>query len=112
MDILGKYNTWPLVDILKKLVEASEVLLRKHDYDGHDYKEIEHCCKRGKEILVLLEKQEKFNVSKNKEECTKKRDENTCSCSGCGLIIQYGNWCYSCFCKQQHEERQIDHEEW
>ncbi len=54
-DILGSYNTWPLVDILKKLTDAADILLHKKDYDGGDWEEIETCYKRGKEIIKLLE---------------------------------------------------------
>ena len=45
-------NAWPLNDVLKKLIEAARILLKKHDYDGHNYEEIQHCIKRGEEILI------------------------------------------------------------
>jgi len=55
IDILGLKNAWPLKDVLKKLIEASEILLLKKDYDGHGWEEISHCVTRGKEILAMIE---------------------------------------------------------
>jgi hypothetical protein len=52
--IIGMDEAWPLVDVLKKLIEASEILLHKKDYDGHGWEEMEHCVKRGKEIVSLF----------------------------------------------------------
>jgi hypothetical protein len=52
--ILGLNQPWPLVDVLKKLVEASEILLHKKSYDGHGYEEINQAVDRAKEIIALL----------------------------------------------------------
>lgn len=52
--LMGIGNPWPLVDVLKKLIDASEILLIKKSYDGHDYEEIEICVKRAKEIVDQL----------------------------------------------------------
>lgn len=54
-NIVGLLNAWPLNDVLKKLVEAAEILLHKNSYDGHSYEEINHCVERGKEILAAME---------------------------------------------------------
>jgi hypothetical protein len=54
-DIIGANNPWPLVDVLKKLVEASNILLNKHDHDGQGHEEIRLCVERGNEIIKLLE---------------------------------------------------------
>lgn len=52
--ILATGTAWPLHDVLKKLIEASEILLHKKDYDGHNYEEIEICVKTAKEILIKM----------------------------------------------------------
>jgi hypothetical protein len=54
-EIIGMDKAWPLVDVLYKLVEASEILLHKKNYDGHGWEEIEHCIKRGKEIIQIFD---------------------------------------------------------
>jgi len=90
IDILGLKNAWPLKDVLKKLIEASEILLLKKDYDGHDWEEISRCVTRGKEILVMIE-----GVKMTKE-------ENKCdhipkaykmpigiACAKCGLDMNH-----------------------
>lgn len=48
-------NPWPLVDVIKKLVSASEILLIDKNYDGHGWEEISHCVERGKEIISQIE---------------------------------------------------------
>lgn len=42
----------PLLDILAKLVEAADILLNDHDYDGHGWEEIAGCRDRAKAILA------------------------------------------------------------
>lgn len=42
---------WPLMDVIKKLCEATDILLHKKDYDGHEWEEMEICLKRGLEII-------------------------------------------------------------
>jgi hypothetical protein len=56
IDVLGLSNPWPLLDVLKQLVEATEILLQKHSYDGHGHEELQICVKRGKEIIFALSK--------------------------------------------------------
>lgn len=53
-DILGLDQPWPLVDVLKKLIEASDILLHKHSYDGHGWEEISHAVEIGKQKVDLL----------------------------------------------------------
>ena len=55
-EILGLDNSWPLYDTLVKLVEATDILLHKKDYDGCNWEEMELCFSRGKEIIKNLEK--------------------------------------------------------
>ncbi len=52
--ITGIYEPWPLWDVLDKLVEASDILLHQHNYDGHGWEEIHHAVKRAKEISAHL----------------------------------------------------------
>lgn len=42
---------WPMVGIVAKLVEAADILLDEHSYDGHGWEEIEHCRTRAKQVL-------------------------------------------------------------
>lgn len=53
----GCDNAWPLQDVLTKLVDASDYLLHRKDYDGHGHEELLHCVKRGKEIISQLKPQ-------------------------------------------------------
>jgi hypothetical protein len=52
--VLALDNPWCLRDVLKKLIEASEILLQQKDYDGHGWEEISHCVDRGNEIVSIL----------------------------------------------------------
>jgi hypothetical protein len=52
--VLALDNAWCLKDVLKKLIEASEILLHQKNYDGHGWEEINHCVERGKEIVSIL----------------------------------------------------------
>lgn len=52
--VLALDNAWCLKDVLKKLIEASEILLLQKNYDGHGWEEISHCIDRGKEIVSIL----------------------------------------------------------
>ena len=52
--ILSLDNPWCLRDVLKKLIESSEILLNDKNYDGHGWEEISHCVERAKEIIHLL----------------------------------------------------------
>jgi len=46
---------FPLVDVLKKLTEATDILLHKHDYDGDRWEEMHICLDKGREIIKILE---------------------------------------------------------
>ena len=52
--VLALDNAWCLKDVLKKLIDASEILLLQKNYDGHGWEEISHCVDRGKEIVSIL----------------------------------------------------------
>ena len=52
--VMALDNAWCLKDVLKKLIEASEILLLQKNYDGHGWEEISHCVDRGKEIVSIL----------------------------------------------------------
>lgn len=52
--VLALDNAWCLKDVIKKLIEASEILLHQKNYDGHGWEEISHCVDRGKEIVSIL----------------------------------------------------------
>ena len=51
-DLEGASDSWSLKDILKKLIEASDILLDKKDYDGHDWEEISLARKLAKTKLL------------------------------------------------------------
>lgn len=55
---ITEYDTgntaWPFKDVLTKLVEASDILLHKRDYDGHGWEEHELCFRLAKAILTKL----------------------------------------------------------
>jgi hypothetical protein len=51
---LGIDTAWPLVDVLDKLIEGTEILLNKKNYDGHGWEEISLAVKKGKEVVSLL----------------------------------------------------------
>lgn len=42
---------WPIHDVVSKLVEASEILLHKKNYDGHGWEEISHAVAYAKQWL-------------------------------------------------------------
>ena len=50
-------NPWPTVDVLTKLIEATEYLLHHNNYDGQWHEEYQLCVKRGKEIIVKAQTQ-------------------------------------------------------
>jgi predicted metalloenzyme YecM len=53
--ILGLDQPWALIDVMKKLIEVTDILLHEKNYDRHGWEEIEHCLGRGKEIVKMLE---------------------------------------------------------
>lgn len=52
--LLGLDNPFPLVDVLSQLKWATEYLLHKKDYDGHNHEELNQCVRRAKEIVEHL----------------------------------------------------------
>lgn len=44
-------DPWPTKDVISKLIEAAELLLHRHDYDGHGYEEIAAAVERAKQII-------------------------------------------------------------
>jgi hypothetical protein len=53
-EILRLDQPWPLVDVLKKLIEASDILLHEKNYDRNGWEEHEHCFREGNKIVELL----------------------------------------------------------
>lgn len=51
-DVLMEGESWPLRDVLAKLVEASEILLHQKNYDGHGWEQISHAVDRAKAALA------------------------------------------------------------
>lgn len=45
---------WPLKDILTRLIDSSDRLLKHHSYDGQGYEEIEIAISKAKEVLNVL----------------------------------------------------------
>jgi hypothetical protein len=54
-DLLGLDNPYPLKDVVGRLKWATEYLLNKKSYDGHNYEELEQCVRRADEIMKILE---------------------------------------------------------
>lgn len=52
--IFGLQEAWPLVDVLKKLTEASDILLKQKNYDGHGWEEIYHATEKAKQYIKSL----------------------------------------------------------
>lgn len=61
-EILALDTAWPLIDVLKKLVHATDVLLHEKAYDRAGWEEIEHCFQRGKQTIELLDKYQSLSV--------------------------------------------------
>lgn len=59
-DDLGLNDAWSLCEVLDKLIESSEILLHKLDYDGHGWEKIQHCKEKAKEYKTKLHKQHKL----------------------------------------------------
>lgn len=53
-EFLGLEEAWPLINVLEKLVEATNILLHKKSYDGHGWEDINHCVARGEQIIKNL----------------------------------------------------------
>jgi hypothetical protein len=52
--VLRLDDTWPLIDVLRKLVEASDILLHKRDYDQTGWEEHEYAYRDGLKIIEQL----------------------------------------------------------
>jgi len=63
-------NAWPTKDVLSSLIWATEYLLNKKSYDGHNHEELLTCVNRGKEILENIG-QVPTPVAKSAEEILK-----------------------------------------
>lgn len=48
---------WSLLEVMKKLTEASDILLHQKDYDRMGWEEHECAYREGLKIIELLEKQ-------------------------------------------------------
>ncbi len=55
--VLMEGESWPLRDVITKLVEASEILLHQKNYDGHGWEQISHAVDRAKVALANWPKQ-------------------------------------------------------
>lgn len=53
--IVPEDSAWPVNDVLAKLVEAAEILLYRHDYDGHGYEEILAAVDAAKKTIGAAE---------------------------------------------------------
>jgi len=47
----GLDRPWPLRSVLAKLVEAADILLDRHSYDGHGWEEIAEARASARELL-------------------------------------------------------------
>lgn len=56
--IFGLDTEWPLSDVLSNLIETSDILLKKHQYDGHGHETLKYATDKAREILKLLINQE------------------------------------------------------
>jgi len=53
-EMLELDNPWNTMDVITKLIWATEYLLHNKSYDGHNYEELNICVTRGKEILHYM----------------------------------------------------------
>lgn len=54
VDVLRLNNPWSLLNVMKKLVEASDILLHQKDYDRLGWEDHEHALREGKKIIKTL----------------------------------------------------------
>ena len=59
LTITGEDNPYPLRDVLKHLIWATEYLLHVKNYDGHQYEELGQCVRRAREIMESILKLKK-----------------------------------------------------
>jgi len=74
-EILRLNNPWPLIDILKKLTEAAEILLHNKNYDGHGWELISHCKDEADELILEIESDKITNNGWIKIESEEQYDE-------------------------------------
>lgn len=53
-EALGVHDSWPVTDVLNKLVEATEYLLDVKNYDRVGWEEVSHCAKLGREYSTKI----------------------------------------------------------
>jgi len=53
-DFMRLSTPWPLPDVLEKLLEATEHLLKDHDCDAHGHELFRRAVKVGRDILPLM----------------------------------------------------------
>jgi len=65
-ELLGMAEPYPTHDLLVRLADAADILLKRHDYDQHGYEIIEKCVKtarlRAKAIMKHLGLREDTNA--------------------------------------------------
>lgn len=54
--ILRLHEPYSLSEVLKALIEASDILLHKKDYDGDGWERLEYAFRHAKEINAILER--------------------------------------------------------
>jgi hypothetical protein len=67
---LDNDQPWNAADVIKKLVWATNYLLKNKNYDGPNYEELNVCVKRGEELVAFLENKarEEFYMAETKAE--------------------------------------------
>ena len=60
IELLGLDDPYSLTEVLDRLIWATEYLLHKKSYDGHNYEELEQSVRRAKEIKSLIIKNENY----------------------------------------------------
>lgn len=55
-DILLLSYPWPLKDVLRQLVKATDILLKDKSYDGNSYEEIQTCSEIAKNLIIKISK--------------------------------------------------------
>lgn len=46
---------WPLIDIIKKLIEGNRLLLNTHSYDGHGWEFLNQAIDEGEKVIAFIE---------------------------------------------------------
>ncbi len=53
-EIMGLDTPWPLLEVLSRLIEASDILLKERQYDGHGHEVLSAATDKAREIVSLL----------------------------------------------------------